>query len=440
MIARALLRWSARPASVAAWALLACGLTAVPARSEPPPPPDVAASGRVEFLPDTDGASRVRVGHALRLIAPLAKRWTLDVHAGARLGGGFGLERSVELARAAVRYRGATVAFSAGRVVEPSTAGRLLLDGVVLSLSTPDRAATVLTWMGHSWHPEIAWDADWELSGGAELRVRPRTPAGRASGAGFVLGGSLRGDGDLPEGRLWAGGEAAGARGQTVSARVEGGFAEGLLAPGHVPLIASVRARGPVDRRLELGAELRWEGLPRLGVPLGVPTPLELLAPSGYAVARGSAALDLGAVNVRLEGGPTLQPADDGAPRVGGIGDLSVSVAAGRFVELGLHGLGGGLGSTWAAGGGGSATLRKGPLDLGVDGSVLRFAGLDGAPAWIGEARARTAVLIAPPAPSPFSLRVQAEVAGGADRVLAAWVRGGVGLEFTAARDPRGLR
>ena len=279
-------------------------------------------------------------------------------------------------------------------------------------------------WLGHSWHPEAGWAAAPELAGGGELELRPPRPGGLPGPATIVVGGSLRGAGAAPEVRAWARAGGAGAQGQRWSAGVEG--APGPVAAEGAPVRASIALAGPLGRVVDVGLDVRWEGLPRLGVPLGVPTPLEVLAPGGYGLARARIGLRLARLDLRLEGGPTVRPSR-GVAVVGGTAKVSASVPIGRRAGISVVGLGAGFGSALAGGGGGGLWLSRGPVDVSVDLAVLRLRGLDHGSGWIADGRVRAGVsLLERRGPG---LRVYGEVAAGADRLLAPYVRGGVGVE-----------
>ena len=404
---------------------------AAPAAAAPPIALDAGGSSRLELVPDWDGAARVRAAHSFRLGLEVGPRWRVDLHAGARFGGALYADAAADLYRATVRYMAPSVDLTLGRLMEPGSTGRLLLDGAVLHVGHPRDLLGFKVWVGHSWHPEAAWDASREVTGGGELRLRPRRPSGSAGPVVAALGGSLRGNGDLPTGRAWINADGIDVRGGSWGAGVETAFAEDLGWDGEPPLRAFGRLSGPLGRHVDLGVEVRYEGLPPIGVPLGLPGPMELLSPDGYGVARGHLNVRAGKLHLSLQGGPTLQPAEADVLRTGGLARLSATAQVNRVLRVGGLVIGAGFASSWVAGGGANAGVEVGPLHATVSGTVLRHRGLDHAALWVGEGRGRAGVLL--PLPGGVMLpriRIYGEVAGGADRLLEGWVRGGVGVDI----------
>ncbi len=399
---------------------------------------DAGGSSRLELLPDWSGDLRVRAAHSLRLGLDVGPRWRVDLHAAARFGGSWNVDGVIDLYRASVRYDAQDFGVVIGRVVEPGSIGRLLLDGAVVRIGDTRDLLGARAWIGHSWHPEAAWTAHPTLTGGGELRLRPRRPGGGAGPVVAALGGSMRGGGELPEGRVWLKGDGVSAVGGRWNLSVEAGFGEHLPWTEVPPIAVKGGLRGPVGRVLDLGIEARWEGLPLRGIPLGLPTPLELLAPSGYGVARAHVGLRAGPVRLALDGGPTVQPVEGEVVRYGGVGKLRASAPVAKVLNVSGVLLGASFGSSWAAGGGAGVGVDVGPLDAELSGTLLRHRGLDHAAAWVGEGRLRAGVLLPLPSGSVApTVRIYGEVAGGADRLLDGWIRGGVGVDLAARGTPR---
>lgn|GEM_PF-5575273 len=405
----------------------------------PVPPRGVAgaASSRLEVIPDLDGTSRLRVAHALRFGLDLPGRWRVDLFAAARFGGGFGLSRSVELASASLRYDGPELGLVLGRFAEPGVTGRLLLDGVAVRLGGRWSPVGARVWLGHSWHPEAAWSAAPEIAGGGEITLRPPRPDGGSGPSVLALGASVRGAGAAPELRLWAHGDGRMRSGGRWALGVEGAPLSPEASRG-APVRILARLDSPTLGAVAAGLEARWEGLPRLGVPLGLPTPMELLAPHGYGVMRGRVGVRVGRWDVRVAGGPTVRPHVGGPPRAGWIGRAHASVELTPTLRAGALVCGAGLGPSLASGGGGSATLRLAAFDGTLEGVILRLQGLDGRGSAVAELRARAALRLPSPTPGGPVVRISGEIAGGEDRLLAAFVRGGIGVEVSAASGSRG--
>lgn len=394
---------------------------------------DAGGTTRIELVPDYDGDARLRVAHSLRLDLDIGSRWRVDAHAAARFGGSWRPSGVVDLYRAAVHYEAPTFGLAAGRLFEPGTTGRLLLDGIALRFGGRDTVLGGRAWLGHTWQPEVAWEDSKELAGGAELELRPISPAGLSTGVSAAIGGSLRGNGGLPQARAWLHGEGRNVRGGNWRAGIEASVGEGV-EPGSVPLHAWAAAATPLGAAVDLGFEARWHALPPLGVPLGLPGPLEILAPDGYGVARGRLGVRAGPMEVSLEGGPTLRPRPGHSPAVGGIGRLTASASIGSHLHLGGTALGAGVAPSWLGGGGVFGALTLPALHAEAAATVLRAVGLNRDAQWLGEGRARASVRVPLPAGRLRpELRFFGEVAGGADRLLASWIRGGLGVEAGAS-------
>ncbi len=396
-------------------------------------PPNLVATSRLELVPDTDGTTRARVAHGLRLGVRLAPGWRFDLVGAARFGGAFGVGRLAELNRIAVRYDSPGLSVSVGRVASPGTIGTSLLDGVVLGLRSLESVVVGRVWFGHAWHPELGLPDMPNLAGGGEVHLRPHAKGGGRGPISVVLGGSLRGAGAAPEGRLWTSFEGINGRGGLWGLGVEGG----LGAPGTLPVVplrAHARVRGPVSKAVDLGAELRWEGLPRIGIPMRAPSALELLAPDGYGVARFKMVTRIGPVHLDLTGGPTVQPVLGRTVRAGGITRLSGSIPVGKLGHVGALAVVAGFGRSLAGGGGASGTIVLGRFDASLEATLLRFVGLDHSQGWVGEVRARAGVLLPPPIEHGPSVRILGQLAGGADRVLLASIRGGLAVEVVMGK------
>ena len=436
MIRVALIRLAGiRLAGIRVASALVLLLAAAPAQAEID---GLRAGARVELVPDVRGQPWGRVAHGLRLGVALDSRWRLDVAAAARLttvaAPG---PRAVELNRVALAWSGDGVSLSVGRIAAGAATGSALLDGIAVRVGRRADVVGGRAWFGHPWHPELGLTEHPGLAGGVEVHARP---PGRGGGRGPVviaIGAGLRGAGGRPQARVWAHADGIDGAGGRWAAGIEGGLGAQVVAPG--ALRAWGRASRPLGRALRLGIEARWEGLPRLVLPLGTPSALELLAPDGYGVARGRADVTLGPVRLGVSGGPTLQPTPH-RPVLGGIARIDGGAPIGRHGELGAVGIVAAAGGSRVVGGGASGALRTQPLDVHIDALLLRLRGLDGAEAWVGEVRARAAVFVPTPSPRAPDLRVGAEIAGGADRMLLASIRGGLAVELVLPGSRGGVR
>lgn len=384
---------------------------------------EASASSRIELVPDWDGSARVRAGHFVSLVAHAGPRWTFDVSGAGRFGGSWH-PAAFDLYRAAIHYDRGNFGLVLGRMVEPGPNARLRLDGALVRLGGGGVQGRI--WVGHSWHPELAWNDVPQLAVGGDISLRP------AGGLGAVSAGALlRGAGGVPDGRVWLLADGRDLRGAFWLVSLEAALGPSR-GPALVPFRGAAALRAPLGAHVELAADLRWEGLPPVTIPLGASSPLDRISSRGYGVTRGSAAVHFGPLHVTVEGGPTFRP--EGGWHVGGIGKAMIGIERGHGLRVSVGGIGAAIGSTWIAGGVAESRLDLGPLHSELAGSGLRMRGLDHHVGWVGDGRARLGVTV--PVPKlrlASALRVYGEVAAGADRLLTPWVRGGLGIELRAA-------
>ena len=181
-------------------------------------------------------------------------------------------------------------------------------------------------------------------------------------------------------------------------------------------------------RLVDVGLALAWHDLPPDAVPESTTEFVQSLAPEGYGRAEGRLRIGSREVGVRLEGGATVRPLDAG-PQVGGRVRLGFDAGSGPLL-FSVFGTWADIGPSYYGGGGFGIAGETGRLRLKGEGAIFEFAGLDGRGGIVGEGRLKAELSLPTPriGESRGDLRLVAEAAGGADRLLAPWIRAGVGL------------
>jgi hypothetical protein len=428
------------------------------------------AAAHAELLPDAWGRAGARYRQQLDLELDIPQGWTLLLRSDLRARPGAGRPDLLDLWRVSAERRGRGLSLSLGRTALSELRGRLHLDGAAIDLDSGGPLA-FRTWAGRLWHPDspdgalpllpampgAARDAPDPVSAtlllGAELRLRPwaarrsGSPGEGRPGPGFLLAGAesrfFRGE---PLLRLWGGGVAHDLRGGSVEGLAELGI-PALPATERPQGRALLRVRGPLSRRLDLGGQLRWEDLAPASLPIGVDAPLRRLEQPGgpYFLGEGLVALRFTRSDLTLSLGPALHaPSESGAnvrsaPRTDAGGRATASLALRPLPGLAASAWCGGafLGSSTWVGCGGGAAGNRGVLSVRGDGAVLHLLPVDQRAAWIFELRARVGWRLPLPAAEGrgAAVRLVADAAAGADRLLLPWLRMGVGVlgEFASA-------
>ncbi len=409
---------------------------------------DLRAGTAVDAVPDIDGAARIRLRNDIWLHARLHPRWSVFAAGNLRFGwrlsndvdpdrpkyAGEGIDEA-DLYRLGLRYSAPDLSLNLGRFVRPAVGGLYRVDGVAAEIGADSLPVGVEVWFGRLGHPEPLTPVS-SLGGGVELRL---TPPG-AHGLGWS-GAAIRVGYDFDKSvyglrhRVHATGSYRNGAGSSVA----GGAEIGLLpapadeAAGELETGARAWFRGVAtpNHDVEVSGEFRWEGLPAPSVPESSAEVLRTLVPQGYAVAQVAVELRLAGPRLRIAGGPTVLP-HEGGPRGGGTGKVWLEVALAHG-SVGVFGTGTAVGGSSYAGGGSDISGRLGPVRLRGDLGLYRFAGLDGQVGLVGEGRFDADVLVPfPKARSPLGgdLRIAVHVAGGADRLLAPWVRAGLAVRI----------
>lgn len=421
----------------------------------------VEAVTAYEGLPEQDGSSWARSRHGLLLGAELGEHFSVlaagELHPS--LTGGEGLAADeADLQRLRLRFESATTAVDIGRFVHLGAAGLMRVDGVGVDLD-PSGPLGVALWGGRFGHPE-ALVLPGLAGAGAELRLSPGslhftggydllTDTVELEHRGRVTGGWRGGTGARAMALAELGyrselasedvdgddsADSSAEPGETDDASAEDG------AAGELGLHGELRGSLPLGTRAQLDLGARWYGLPPASVPWSSASVLESIRPADYGVAdlavrmRPSSELDL-----RVSGGPTLYQVATGLSEVDitdlgaepeletGVGFGATGKLAASYDGVGLYGSSTFVGSSWYAGGGAGVERAVGALDLGLEGGLFRFQGLDAAPAWVGEGRLQAEMRL-PAQPGWGELRLALRAAAGADRLLVPWYRAGIAL------------
>lgn len=376
----------------------------------------------VEARPDYRGELELRAEQQLGLYLHGEPGWWVDavgsVHdpeAQATLSG--------DLYRLALGWQRASWSASAGRIVVGGERGFLRLDGALVDAGLPGPLA-LRAWGGRVWNAETWEVQDMSLLGG-ELRVEP---------GGFASGGAGW------EGRLEQGGLVQRVHAFARVRSVEGAWgsliaeAAPLEEPNEgagIPARLALAGNTPVGQRLDLGGDLRWEGLDPAVEAEALRSPMDWLAGPGYLASELRTRLRLDGLTLYAYGGPSLRVGQEtplgGSARVGATMSLSDTSSVG-LASVGAH-----AAPSWLLGG--VVEARWSPLEraqLRSEAGWFRFAPQTGPHANVWEARvaADTPILRREIA----DLVLSAELATGADRLLDPWVRAGLALRGTVGR------
>lgn len=385
----------------------------------------------VEALPRSDGESQWRGVVDLGGTEELGP-WRFSLRTGLRTSDLAAEPFVPELYRLGVGWREGGLDLAAGRLARVDSRGVERIDGATMSVGTyaPLSGAA---WAGRLWFPE-EWGAP-EGFGEAE-------EGAEELGDTWVVGGELRfSPGDIPSWGAALGTEsriAEGALTQRVHAASDwaslhghevGANAEIALPTGEDPFGARAGLRGAValGPAWAVGAAARWEGLTPAAVPQGASNPMGWIAPDGYGVASATLEYERKGYAAVAEAGVVARPADEGS--AGALARVGVALGEGAPVEVYVRGAA--LGPSMLAGGGAAVRRELGPVDVRADAAVYDLRGLDQENGLVAECRldAELPIHVREAEDGPAeAFRLRGTAAAGSDRLLAAWVRGGVAL------------
>jgi hypothetical protein len=376
----------------------------------------------VEARPSYAAESQLRLKQQLALSMRDVSGLSLDVSGAVRdpLAGDW----VGDLHRLALGLRGARYSASLGRFVMASERGYLRLDGAQLDLGLAP-AVTFHGWGGRSWHPET-WEPGDDALVGGELRIDP----------GLVFSGGAGWEGRFVDEslvhRVHAFGRARSVGGAWATALAEAAPMEGSDSVLGLPARLALRGQAPLNKTGSVGAGLRWEDLERAVQPEALSSPMDWLAGPGYLAAELEGRVALERVTLQGSMGPTHHLHPEHA-RTGGVGRAGVGLELNDQITVGAA-LSGALAQpSWVWGGVAEARWRPGERAcLGVEAGWFRFAPLEGPQADVVEGRLTAAAPLLRGDDGDLSLLAQ--VAGGSDRLLDPWVRGGLSLQGTFGR------
>jgi len=404
----------------------------------------VDGGSAVEALPDFDGQPRLRVRNDVRIHLNLAPRWQMfgagnlrfsrrladdSSNQGDTTWAGEKLDEA-DLYRLGLRYRTPDLTITAGRFVRPAFGGLYRVDGAGVEVGATHLPVGLDAWVGRVGHPEPLTPVS-AFGAGVEGRLFPRGPGGGWSGVSIRVGYDLHKSVPGMRHRWYAGAEARSGLGHSLG----GGAEVGVLPEGHdgeldLGLRAWFNGTLVPHAQVRVTGFFRWDDLPPPGIPETSVTAIETLLPRGYAIGRAAVELRPGPLSVRIGGGPTLLPSADGPARLGGTARASAEIPL-QGGHLGVFGAATAVGESSYLGGGAGLAGHLGPLHLGGDLGAYRFVPLDSMPGLVAEGRFHAELTLPLPrrmGPLGGDLRIAAHVAGGADRMLAPWIRTGLAL------------
>lgn len=409
----------------------------------------IEGGSAVEALPDLDGQARLRVRNDIHLQLKLHPRWRIFAAGNLRFGrslagdaptdtdttwAGQGLDEA-DLYRLGLRYSTPDLSLTLGRFVRPAFGGLYRVDGAGIEVGSTNLPVGLDAWVGRVGHPEPLTPVS-AFGAGVEGRIYPRGPEGGWSGVAIRVGYDLHKSVPGMRHRWYGGVSARSGAGHSIAGGAEFGLLpakEGSEEEDDLGLRAWFNGTLIPTSTVRIIGSFRWDDLPPPGIPETSVSAIETLLPRGYAIGKVAVELRPGPLSVRIGGGPTLLPSADGAPRIGATAKASAEVPLDHG-RVGFFAAATAVGTSSYMGGGGGLSGYLGPLHLGGDVGAYRFAGLDGQLALIAEGRFNAELTLPLPAhagPVAGDLRIAAHVAGGADRLLAPWIRTGLSLRGT---------
>ena len=408
----------------------------------------------VEVLPNLDGNARLRVRNDVHLDLKLSPRWAVFGAGNLRFGRDLADDGSTDgeavwagealdeadLYRLGLRYRSPDLSITAGRFIRPAFGGLYRVDGAGVEVGSTNLPVGLDAWVGRVGHPEPLTPVS-AFGGGIEGRLFPRGASGGWGGVAIRFGYELHSSLPGLRHRWHAGASARSGLGHSIA----GGAEVGLLPEtkdGEEQLDLGLRARFNgtlvLDPRVRIVGSFLWNDLPPPGIPESSVTAVETLLPRGYALGKAAVELRPGKLSVRVGGGPTVLPSEDGPARVGGALKAHAEVPLPRG-HVGFFGAAAAVGDSSYAGGGAGLGGHLGVLHLNGDLGAYRFVALDAQPGLVAEGRFNAELTLPlPPSAGPVDgeLRIAARVAGGADRLLAPWIRAGLSLRGSLHAQP----
>jgi len=373
----------------------------------------------VDARPDYQGDAELRAEQQLGVYLHGQQGWWVDAVGSVHdpqpqqnLGG--------DLYRLSLGWRRASWSASVGRIVVGGERGFLRLDGAMVDAGLPGPLA-LRAWGGRVWHAETWKAQDLALLGG-ELRVEP---------GGFASGGAGW-EGRLDDGtlvhRVHAFAKVRSVEGAWASFIAEAAPFEEPNEGSATPMRLALAGSTHLGRKLDLGGDLRWEGLDPAVEAEALRSPMDWLAGPGYLAGELRSRLQLDDLTLYAYGGPSVRVGQE--TPLGGSARAGASYALSEQVTVGVATVGAHASPSWLLGG--VAEARWLPLErsaLRAEVGWFRFAPQTGPHANVWEARLSTDTPLLSREISDLTL--SAELAAGADRLLDPWLRAGLALRGT---------
>lgn len=376
----------------------------------------------VEARPGYTAETELRAEQQLGLYLHGQNGWWLDA-----VGSVHDPERAMALSgdlyRLALGLRRADMVVSAGRIVVGGERGFLRLDGAMLDTGLVG-PLTLRAWGGRVWHAETWQPQDLALLGG-ELRLEP---GGFASG-GAGWEGRLEQDEIVH--RVHAFARVRNVEGSWASLIAEAAPLEEPNEGEGLPLRVALAGCTHTGDRLDWGGDLRWEGLDPAVEAEALRSPMDWLAGPGYLASELRGRVHFEPLTFYAYGGPSVRVGQE-LP-IGGSARAGVSASLSEQLSVGVAASGAHASPSWLMGG--VVESRYVPVErlaLRAEAGWFRFAPQTGPHANVWEARLASETRLL--AGEISELRLAVELAGGADRLLDPWVRGGLSLRGTMGR------
>jgi len=375
---------------------------------------DTAAEAR----PDLEGDPGIRVAERLGMQAYWGK-WHAGLDGGVRWrGASFEPTADIDIWRLQLRYNDRTYKMSAGRFARVDDRGFSHLDGGQFGYDA-GKFITVDVWGGRLWTPETFEQPDTFLVG-TSVGFRPVVQGGRARDhTRLHIGYEARFFEQKPEHRVWLSGSTRNMVGNggnfLVELREDDGIDVRSRFEGHVY----------VAKNGQFGGKLAWEGFTNDVMPTGEISPFEWLTPQGYGLAFLNTRWTLGNWTLFVEAGGNTRIEDSGN-YWGGTARVRADVKLNQL-NFSLYGHGTGMTAGGVYGGGVAVSQNARRVFWGVDAAMWGLKSLDSRWSMVWEARGDLGVSLIGHTPGK-NLDLVFNAATGANRLWAAYVRGGVSL------------
>ncbi len=337
--------------------------------------PQVWSTTAFEVRPDLTGQNLDRYAERLGVDVPLGKGWRVGLIGGFRSLSLPETPLELDVWRGVIEHRADDYRVAVGRLVRNDPRGLLRLDGISLDLRD-DSFVRWSFWGGRRWHPDVPDSLDF-LVAGAELKF------GKGPRSQLSVGVEGRDELDQFVQRVWAAGEIRDIVGHRL----------GLLLEAQSRVRES-DFRGSLDgtlvagRYLDLGLNVRWEGMPPATALDDPRSPILWLAPDGYGIGAVSARWNRGKWSWVASGGPVVRRDSDlDSWATGGRGRAALVWRPTRTLTLQTFGMAAGIDQAALAGGGAGLGLEGSDSMVDATAAVWSIRPIDGDVAPVAEGR-----------------------------------------------------